>query len=221
MPKILPTIKGEKHGKLLILGLSPHTKDKARCVAQCECGVIKTYRVDMLRTGNTSSCGCVQRAHAVASGKTLKLDHGMSDTPEHRAWMKMRERCQHSHGKFARWGGRGIRVCDEWQTNFKAFYEHIGPRPGKGYSVDRIDNDRGYEPGNVRWGTHEQQARNRENSMWVEAMGQSKPIAQWAEETGLRANLIRWRIRKGWDPVKAVTTPARKMKNNRGRPSAA
>jgi len=82
-------------------------------------------------------------------------------TPEYQAWQNMRARCMNAaHPKYARYGGRGITVCPEWDS-FPAFFDHIGPRPSADHSLDRIDNERGYEPGNVRWATRREQQLNR------------------------------------------------------------
>ena len=89
----------------------------------------------------------------------------MRETPEYAAWIGMKHRCYNPNAiRFESWGGRGISVCDEWLKDFVAFYEHIGPRPEKGYSIDRINNDGDYEPGNVRWATAYEQTHNRRNS---------------------------------------------------------
>jgi hypothetical protein len=88
--------------------------------------------------------------------------HGMSKTPEYRAYHAMKQRCFNVNGEaYANYGGRGIHVHDGWMFSFLAFYKHIGPRPTKNHSIDRIDNDKGYCPGNVRWATRAEQNRNR------------------------------------------------------------
>lgn len=79
----------------------------------------------------------------------------------------MRRRClDPNHAKYADYGGRGITVCEAWAESFESFFDHIGLRPGPGYSLDRINNDRGYEPGNVRWATASQQNKNRRQKTW-------------------------------------------------------
>jgi len=87
--------------------------------------------------------------------------HGMTGTPEHRAWISMRRRCYLETNKhYSHYGGRGIKVCDEWLDNFPAFYAYMGDRPTLGHSIDRINVDGNYEPGNVRWATQAEQVQN-------------------------------------------------------------
>ncbi|HXI41511.1 MAG TPA: hypothetical protein VNH83_16125, partial [Bryobacteraceae bacterium] len=86
---------------------------------------------------------------------------------EHKIWKDMIKRCENQNNRaYVDYGGRGITVCPEWRSSFQAFYEHIGPRPAPDLSVDRIDNDRGYEPGNVRWATRTEQANNKRKRRW-------------------------------------------------------
>lgn len=87
--------------------------------------------------------------------------HGMSGTPEYKAWIDAKRRCyKKTARRYRDWGGRGIRMCEEWLHDFNAFYNYIGPRPSSEHSLDRIDNNKNYEPGNVRWATYEEQSRN-------------------------------------------------------------
>ncbi len=116
----------------------------------CDCGNSGTVSADNLRGGQSKSCGCL-----------IGERHGMAQTPEYRAWVAMIQRCHNPKmPNFKDYGGRGIVVCDEWRGSFTAFYEHIGPKPSSDLSIDRIENNGNYEPGNVRWATRLQQNNN-------------------------------------------------------------
>lgn len=113
---------------------------------------------------------------------------------------------------FQFYGARGIDVCDEWKNSFIAFYEHIGPRPSKEYSVDRIDNSRGYEPGNVRWATRSMQIINQSRRKKITIDGESRALTEWARLRGIKPNTLLARIKKsGWDVERAVNTPVRQQ----------
>lgn len=90
------------------------------------------------------------------------LIHGMRYTPEYRTWTHMKVRCYNkNYESFSNYGGRGIKVCDEWLNDFVAFFNHVGKKPSPQHTLDRIDNDGNYEPGNVRWATKSEQQMNR------------------------------------------------------------
>lgn len=125
------------------------------CLCKCSCGGTKKTRNSSLRHGGTRSCGCI---------RGRPITHGMCGTKEHKAWNNMRSRCKENHPDHSYYRDRGITVCKQWQNDFMAFYNHIGPAPSASHSVDRIKNNQGYKPGNVRWATKSQQNKNRRNS---------------------------------------------------------
>ena len=128
-----------------------------RWSCRCACGERVSVIGDNLRSGNTTSCGCAQR-EVVADRNT---SHGLSKAPEYSIWGGIKKRCLNpNYPEHRYYADRGITLCDEWVDDFSAFYRHIGPRPSPEHSVDRIDNDRGYEPGNVRWATKHEQNMN-------------------------------------------------------------
>lgn len=152
-------ITGQRFGRLLVLKLHDHPKaGQYRYICQCDCGSPPKILTGANIKYAARSCGC---GLTESRGGNLRT-HGMTGTPEHRAWRAMIQRCLYPREQNYRYyGGRGIAVCPEWQHDFLAFYRHIGPKPGPGYSVDRINNEGNYEPGNVRWLTMKQQCQNR------------------------------------------------------------
>jgi hypothetical protein len=138
--------------------------------------------------------------------------HGLSHLPEYRIWLGMKRRCNDELCKdYLNYGGRGIKVCPEWMDDFQAFYDHIGPRPTLYHSIDRIENSRGYEPGNVRWATKREQQRNTRYNVFLEYQGRTQVLTDWAKEYGLTVTLVWTRLfRYKWTLERALTTPAPK-----------
>lgn len=132
----------------------------------------------------------------------------MAVSPLRRVWQGMIRRCYDPRFKeYRNYGARGISVCDRWRTSFEAFSEDMSPRPN-GLSIDRINNDGNYEPGNCRWATRTQQNRNTRANHVVQFDGARKSIAEWADELGVPAKRIRARINtSGWDATAALTRP--------------
>jgi hypothetical protein len=127
---------------------------------RCDCGSVKTFIHFNVTKGNSTSCGC-KRAELVAAKITTHGESRGRRSKEYEAWAAMRQRCTNSrHVGFPYYGGRGITVCQRWDS-FEAFLDDIGRAPSPSHSLDRIDNDGHYEPGNVRWATKADQAGNR------------------------------------------------------------
>ena len=132
------------------------------------------------------------------------------EVPEYRVWRGMIGRCTRpSDTSYPRYGGRGIRICAEWRKSFAAFIASVGPRPTPKHWIERIDADGHYEPGNVRWATIAEQARNRSNTRRIEFCGERLCVTEWAARTGIHADTIRSRIRVGWTAQRALSSPAR------------
>jgi hypothetical protein len=133
--------------------------------------------------------------------------HGMFGTPEYSCWAAMKQRCFNPKSSvWHRYGGRGIKVCERWIV-FENFLSDMGPKPSLDHSIDRIDNDGDYEPRNCKWSTQKEQCDNRANSILVEFNGETKTMRQWSDKTGLGYRLIAKRIKSGWSPERALTTP--------------
>ena len=155
-------LTGQRFGRLTVLHRDGSTSCRhAAWKCQCDCGEVRTICGKHLRSGNTKSCGCLNR-ELLSEG--LATTHGMTrhgrEAGVYGSWRSMRERCQNSNAThYAYYGGRGVTVCERWES-FENFLADMGPRP-EGLSLDRINNEGNYEPGNCRWATRKQQAHNR------------------------------------------------------------
>jgi hypothetical protein len=188
----------------------------------CACGRTVSAAGPLLRRGAVKSCGCLKAevgaAHLAAyaaTGKHAALRHGEAkagqESVEWRTWHSVKRRCDPAAARiFPDYAGRGISMHQDWRQSFEAFVAAVGRRPGPGYSLDRYpNNDGNYEPGNVRWATRKQQARNRRNSLYIECGNEWRTLAEWSEITGLKNTTIRGRLRAGW-PVERALQCSRK-----------
>jgi hypothetical protein len=185
----------------------------AECV--CQCGQVRDIPIHTLKQGNSTHCGC----QVPVMVSVLRSEHGMSDTPEYRAWRKMKERCRNPNNKdWPNYGGRGIVVCPEWAADFDAFYAHIGPRPD-GMSIDRIDVNGNYEPGNVRWATPREQMQNVRHNRIVTYRGKSMPLIEACRQAGLERRykaIHTWMTRDGLSFDLAIAREGRVAKAKPG-----
>jgi len=204
---------GKQFGKLTVIKESGHLGSVLAFDCKCDCGNVVTVRGPSLRSGNTSSCGCV---HKEMVGN-LNRSHGQSNTTEYSIWQNMISRCSNPNVDcYDRYGARGIVVSDEWRF-FEAFYADMGEKP-EGMTLDRIDNCGPYSKENCRWATLAEQARNTRRNHFVEFNGKTKCLKDWAEEYGLAYNTLRKRfLLLGWSFDKAVTTPPRPFQNSLAR----
>lgn len=169
-----------------------------RCA--CRCGGTPLIRVDRLQSRRPGDCACPRRAH----GYARRGQYG----PEYRTWMRMNSRCYVvGDNSYDRYGAKGVTVCGEWRRDFLAFLNHIGPKPGPEYTLDRIYGSRGYEPGNVRWATRKEQQNNLSTNRLISCQGRTRTVAQWADEIGLPYNTVHQRIQDGWPPERAFNEP--------------
>ncbi len=166
---------GQRFGRLIVVAEVEGFPKQRSFYVVCDCGRERTAQLAHLLVGCTTSCGCYRREQLQKRAKPRQpkepkkarviIKHGHAvgyGTPEYRAWRSMSQRCHNPKMKFySYYGGRGISVCPEWRHDYSAFLAHIGRRPSSEYSLDRINNDGNYEPGNVRWATRLTQRHNR------------------------------------------------------------
>jgi hypothetical protein len=198
---------GQTFGRLTVVSYLRLDKGKTVWRCACACGTIKDVRGPSLRTGNTKSCGCLSRDTV----RRRSTKHGRAKTPEYVVWLGMKQRCSNTkHIGFPQYGARGIRVCERWRDDFAAFLADMGRRPSPAHSLERINNAWDYEPGNVRWATRSEQARNKRNNVLLTLGGETLTMTDWATRLGTTAQVVWTRLnRQGWSIERALTTPVR------------
>lgn len=179
---------GDQYGRLHLLAvISRSGAHETLWLCCCICGteVVKTRHG--IAAGKTKSCGC------------YKIKHGDAAAPEYKLRARMIQRC-HSpqNSSFERYGGRGITVCKRWRDSYSAFLADVGRKPSREHSLDRIDNNGNYEPGNVRWATRKEQMRNTRANRRLTFNGRTLTCAEWAEVLGINTKTLSGRLHRGW-----------------------
>lgn len=179
--------------RLLYAGKNRHRQKTWLC--QCVCLLIKAIEQHNLIRGKSKSCGCWR-------------GDLMSQRPEYIIWRDMLGRCLNPKNPgFQAYGGRGITIDESWQKSFRYFFADVGHRPSPEHSIERINNDAGYFPGNVRWATRTEQGRNRRSSRYISCFDHRMTLIAWAECTSIPAKTIARRLNRGWTTEQALTTP--------------
>lgn len=196
-------LTGQQFGRLSVLGYGG-TKGKWKFhwwYCRCECGTITTPVTGKLRDGSTTSCGCYGREKTSICNST----HGMSNSSEFRIRASVIRRCYDpKNNAYARYGARGITVCERWLESFENFYADMGPRPSLDHSIDRIDNSGNYEPENCKWSTRIEQGNNKRNNRLIEMGGRVQTVAQWCRELGVEYDTVSRRLNQyKWSVIKS------------------
>lgn len=202
---------GLKFGRLTVHQFANTANGRAMWLCRCECGKEAVVSGKYLRSGHTQSCGCLGSEKRILATKK----HGLSRKNDrtYNCWKDMRKRCNNPSSEyFYRYGGRGIKVCSRWDK-FENFLADMGPCPD-GFTIERKDINKGYEPNNCKWIPANRQARNTSKSRYISALGKSQLLIEWAEETGIPLRTITARIDKlGWPTDKAMSTPVKNSKS--------
>jgi len=158
-------------------------------LCDCPCGNSINATSNHLRSGDTKSCGCYK--------SEVHGTHGMCNTPEYNTWDGMKQRCSNpNHESFNHYGGRGIKVCDEWVNSFENFIIDMGKKPSANHSIERINNNENYHPSNCKWATHLEQSINKRTSKPIVYNGNPTTINQLSRDTGIAYSTLNHRIRK-------------------------
>jgi len=200
---------GQQFGRLQVIA---QASGRRNWQCRCACGGGKVVRADHLRAGLIQSCGCI-RSETSARRNIERRTHGHASdrarSPTYRTWQSMLTRCFNPNAdNFDDYGGRGITVCERW-LSFEAFLADMGERPG-GTTINRLDNLRGYEPGNCQWATPVEQQNNKSDNVVIAAEGREQTMAEWAREKGLGYQTLRKRLECGWPVERALNESARR-----------
>lgn len=197
-----PNLTGQTFGRLTVVGYAGSDGKKSHWTVRCECGAEKTVVGSELRKGKTNSCGCL-RLEMVKKPRS----HGMSYQPQYATWRAMVDRCRlPSHKAYARYGGRGITVCPEWDT-FEKFWEDMGPTYVPGLSLDRIDNNAGYSKDNCRWTDRKTQSRNKRNNRMIDTPKGRMLICEASDVSGINVTTLCYRLGAGWPTERLFDPP--------------
>ena len=199
-------------GRLTVISFAGSRTDRkpyrAMWNCNCQCGASAVVAGSNLTRGVTRSCGCFCKDR-VSESHTI---HGHYGTPTYNVWSNILERCNNpNHKAYNNYGGRGIKVCEQWRFSYLNFLRDVGERPSLQHSIDRFPNNDGdYEPGNVRWATVKQQGRNRRTNRMITINGETKCLIEWREHFQISEGAVFKRLRKGMSIEDALTTPIKK-----------
>ncbi len=200
-------LAGKRFGRLVVVrratGKDTHN---AYWHCRCDCGRNAIVASSHLTHGDTSSCGClnIERMHQQfrTHGETTKHSR------EYNAWCAMKDRCYNPNCRMYKcYGGRGITISDKWKNSFETFLHDMGRAPS-GYTLDRIDNDKGYSKDNCRWATYKENNNNRRDNLRITYKGETMTVSQWADRLEIKLTTLYQRLRKcKWSVERALNEP--------------
>ena len=205
MSKVID-ITGQRFGRLTVLKFDRQDSFRQYMwTCKCDCGNVVSIRGYSLRSGNTQSCGCIQKETTIKFRQT----HGQKKTRLYNTWQSMKQRCSTpSVSCYKYYGGRGIKVCEEWQK-FEPFYHWaINNGYADNLTIDRINVNGNYEPSNCRWITLKEQQMNTRRNHYITLNGETKTLKEWAEQLGINHTTLLGRLNyPNWSIEEALTIP--------------
>ena len=190
----------QRFGKWFVVGYAGRNKqNKPVFECKCDCGNVRVVAGSELCRGRSKSCGCSPFAKHGYARRTKGIHSAYS------TWANMKQRCTNPKLKhYKNYGGRGIRVCKRWMESFAYFLADMGEKPSPEHSLERLDNNGGYNPDNCRWATRAEQSKNKRNNFLLTYNGQTKTISGWAKSLGIDRMTLKGRLRRGWPLERAL-----------------
>lgn len=176
-------------------------------LCKCDCGNYHRTSSKYLLNGDSTSCGC-RRTEILKKQSELTATHRMTGTRIHGIWLGMKHRCENpKNSSYKNYGGRGIKVCAEWQTFINFYNWSITNGYAEDLTIDRINNDGNYEPSNCRWIDRKSQSNNTRKNHYLTYKGQTKSMSEWADIIGINYSTLRARINNyNWTVERALET---------------
>ena len=205
-------LTGQKFNRLTAIKYVGNSK----WLFKCDCGKEIIVRTADAKSGNTKSCGCLQKETQIKNGKLTgyingkkNIKHNLSNSRLYRIYAHIKERCTYPKCiDYKNYGGRGIKMCEEWLKDFKSFYDWAISHGYKdNLTIDRIDNNGNYEPNNCRWTSRKIQCSNKRNNHLIVFNNKTQTVTQWAKEFNVLPSLFINRLKRGWSVEKTLTTP--------------
>lgn len=203
-------LSGKKFGRLLVISRAENLNGRVTWLCSCDCGNKKIVQANKLANGHTKSCGCLlpdrNRQRLKRHGHAAKNKQSLT----YSTYLGMHTRCENENAiNFERYGGAGVDVCERWKSGegnlsgFECFLKDMGERPALEYSIDRIDNSKGYDVNNCRWASVREQVLNRRNTVMVDVSGYPVPLSVACELSGIKYATAWQRIKRGqhWSDV--------------------